>query len=123
MATRMVLAVGEVEQAVTVTPPRPPQVEMAVDRFYKEQPTEIALVVEAQREATWVPTLVVMLSTAGAEAEVAPIQTQLMLAREAHHSMPLEAAEVVARLAAVIQMAVLVEIGEGIPQAEEVRLV
>jgi len=64
-----------------------------------------------------------MLSTAGAEVVAVPIQTQLMLAREAHHSMPLVVAVAEARLAAVIQMAVLVEIGEGIPQAEEARLV
>tara|TARA_Y100000310_G_C20113749_1_gene548317 strand:+ start:143 stop:337 length:195 start_codon:yes stop_codon:yes gene_type:complete len=64
-----------------------------------------------------------MLSTAGAEAVAAPIPIQSMLAREAHRSMPLVAVVAEARLAAVIQMAVLVEIGEGIPQAEEVRLV
>ena len=79
--------------------------------------------VVAGRVVIWVPTLVIMLSTAEAEAVVVPIPIQSMLAREAHHSMPLVAVVVVAKLAAVIQMAVLVEIGEGIPQAEEVRLV
>jgi len=80
-------------------------------------------VVVAGRVVIWVPTLVIMLSTAEAEAVVVPIPIQSMLAREAHHSMPLVAVVVVAKLAAVIQTVEQAALGEVIPQAEVERLV